>query len=59
VCADSDDASTARERRIAEARKALADLTLDERLNAAAALSYWIQVELAGWELAQQNGRIH
>ena len=32
-----------------EALKALADLTIDQKLDAVEAISYWVQCELASW----------
>jgi hypothetical protein len=46
-----------RDRRIADAvraaLKALSDLVLDGKLDAAEAISCWVQLELASWERAQ------
>jgi hypothetical protein len=38
---------------VREALRALADLTIDQKLDAVEAISYWVQCELASWERAQ------
>jgi hypothetical protein len=35
------------------AREARVDLTLEERIRAIELLDYWLEVEIAGWERAQ------
>jgi hypothetical protein len=43
---------------VREALKALADLPLDQKLDAVEAISYRVQLELASWERAQ-DPRVH
>jgi hypothetical protein len=38
---------------VAEARRALADLRLEEKFLALELIEYWIQLELASWERSQ------
>jgi hypothetical protein len=43
---------------VAAARQALVDLTLAERIQAIELLNWWLEVEIAGWEFAQ-NPQTH
>jgi hypothetical protein len=41
------------------ALKALADLTIEDKLIAVELIDYWVQVELASWERAEAGDRVH